>query len=93
MGARDNIAGLFPWPQPTSIYSSDGPLDMEQTKPFEVGGVWLRALPSGDLGPSTGRDRYKVKCLTCGEVLHPSTTSATIRCLDHLKAVHGQTYE
>ena len=32
---------------------------------------------NGDFGSYSGRDRFLIKCLKCGEVIHPSTTYPT----------------
>ncbi len=79
---------VFPWPQPISHYDSDGPRN--EAVEFEVEGVKMRVdFGEGLLAPDTLRDRYRVLCLTCDEVIHRATTSATIRCEDHLKDSHG----
>ena len=49
----------------------------------------MRVEGTGELGLSTGRDRYRVTCLTCDVVVHEATTSATIRCRQHLGGSHG----
>jgi hypothetical protein len=32
--------------------------------------------PTGESGINTGRPRYRVECLSCGELLHEATTGA-----------------
>ncbi len=77
----------FPWPQPISIYDSDGPRN--RTVEFSVGDVQLRIERTNVLAPDTLRDRFKCICVTCDEVLHEATTGSSIRFRDHLKTAHG----
>ena len=84
--AQEMIQQQFPWDQPTSIFGNDGP---DEDVEFEISGVSLKVETTDALAPSTFRDRYKVTCVTCNEILHEATTSATIRCEDHLREAHG----
>jgi len=73
---------LLPWDQPNNVYEDDGPpQDME----FELKGVRFNVYLSGEIGLDSMRTKYGVKCLSCNELLHPSTTSATIRVIQHMK--------
>jgi hypothetical protein len=76
----------FPWPEPRSPYDADGPVqDLE----FELQGAKLKVSLTKDYGCDTGRPRYRVECLTCSKVLHENTTSASIRCEQHLREKHS----
>jgi hypothetical protein len=77
-----------PWPKPISHYDSDGPRDGKPAE-FNIGGVsFLVTVATGALAPSTGRDRYKVVCRECDEILHEATTGPTNYIESHLKKVH-----
>ena len=61
----------FPWPQPLSIYDSNGPVI---TTIFNVYDRRFCVSPTDILTPDTGRTRYHVRCLKCGKLLHEATT-------------------
>lgn len=82
------VADAFPWTCPESIYGSDGPIDKDLVE-FEVEGIKLRVENANVLAPNTLRDRYRVTCLTCDELIHRATTGATTRCEQHLEDAHG----
>lgn len=69
----------LPWNGPKSIYDDDGKAGtfLIQDHTFEI-------TPVGT-GIHSGRTRWKVKCATCNEVIHKSTTSASIRVRQHLE--------
>jgi len=61
--------------------SSKGPFDDDmpelregQSRDFVVDGHHLRVTATSELGIDTGRRRYRVECLTCGEIVHEATT-------------------
>lgn len=46
----------------------------------------------GETGFNTGRQRYRVRCVTCDVVIHPATTGPVIRVNQHLRDVaEGET--
>jgi hypothetical protein len=75
----------LPWPQPKTAYESDGP---EHALTFTEQDVSFKVEPTGEIGFNTGRRRYRIECLTCHEVLHKHSTSATHHVQDHLKRRH-----
>lgn len=87
-------ARVYPWKPPTSIYEDDGPdrVTSRGIMPLDFGvdGVRLRiARVPERWGVSTGRSRFKVECLTCGEVLHGATTGASLIFDAHLDEKHA----
>lgn len=70
----------FPWRKPISHYDTDGP---KETTGFEYGGRRFLVTPTGGTGIHTGRDRFRVDCLSCGELLHESTTGPSARVRNH----------
>ncbi|KKM69511.1 hypothetical protein LCGC14_1450130 [marine sediment metagenome] len=81
------VYGL-PWKKAESIYGDDGPHTKKPVE-FELAGATMRVSATDAIAPSTLRTRYRVECLTCDELIHEATTSATIRCEQHLKDAHG----
>lgn len=77
----------LPWKHPTSPYDNDGP---SEPVAFTVEGVQFKVTPTKEFGVHTFRTRYRVECLTCPELLHKATTSATVRVRDHLRYKHGK---
>jgi hypothetical protein len=77
-----------PWPKPISHYDSDGPRDGGPVEFNIAGNSFLVEIAAGALAPHTGRDRYKVVCRECDEILHEATTGATSYIETHLKKVH-----
>lgn len=72
----------LPWKKSTSIYDDDGPAESVE---FEVEGHRFKVKPTELVGCDTFRRRYWVECLTCNEVLHEATTSATILVKQHIE--------
>lgn len=77
----------LPWPKAKSHYGDDGPF-LERVE-FDIKGVRMRVSLTRETGPHTLRSRYRVECVSCNELLHKATTSASARCRDHLKSKHG----
>lgn len=77
---------MLPWDKPDTIWASDGPAIATE---FTVRGVTMKVAGTGDTAIHSGRNRYRVECVTCEEVVHPNTTGATTRCEDHLREAHG----
>lgn len=71
----------LPWPESASVYDDAGPSDELE---FAVAGHEIRVVPTGDTGLHTGRQRYRVTCVTCFEVLHPGTTGPRYQIERHL---------
>ena len=88
-GACDRLEDSeLPWPKPISHYDSDGPRDGGPVE-FNIAGQSFLVVKASDaIAPSTGRDRYKVVCRECDEILHEATTGATNYIESHLKSVH-----
>jgi hypothetical protein len=63
---------------PFAIYRTWEPTDVDPEifKNYEV-------MFNGQYGTDTGRKRFKVKCLRCGELLHHSTTCPSPYIRDH----------
>lgn len=78
----------LPWPEPASVYDSDGPRDGVPVE-FVVGKIKFRVAGTDSLAPSTFRTRYLVECLTCGAMLHEATTGPSCRVEAHLRDSHG----
>lgn len=78
----------FPWPSPLSHYDDDGPRSEEPCE-FTMDGATMRVTATTKTGCDTGRTRFRVECLTCGEVIHPATTGSSSRCRQHLKDKHN----
>lgn len=87
---------LLGWPKPKDHYHSDGPPE-DIDNPlgfytFKIGDkqgrmseIIMQINATGDIGSSTGRMRWHVECLTCGEVIHPATTGGASRMEHHLE--------
>lgn len=97
--ALKDPAWPFPWRKPRSAYDTDGPT--ETTIAHLVGADYLVEL-TGDSGIHSGRDRFRVVCLTCADaieeaagdrfgpgVLHPNTTGPSSRIMEHHQKRHG----
>lgn len=84
------VAWEFPWPQPRSHYDTDGPA---QTTIVHLPGADYTVEPTGDDGAHTGRGRFRVECLSCGEELHGNTTAASSRIRAHHRDHHTPTAE
>lgn len=54
-----------------SHYDTSGPSSPIR---FEYSGHRLYVEPSGYDGMHTGRGKFTVICLSCGEIVHPNTT-------------------
>jgi hypothetical protein len=56
----------------------DDVLDLRegQARDFMRSDHRLRVTATRHLGVDTGRRRYRVECLTCGEIVHEATTGA-----------------
>jgi hypothetical protein len=77
----------FPWPQPRpGMWDTDGP--RETTIVHLVGADYL-VEPTGDTGIHSSRDRFRVTCSTCDELLHSNTTGPSSRIEDHHRWAHG----
>lgn len=74
----------FPWPKPRSSYDTNGP---KKTTEVDYKGHRFRVVPGKGEGIHTGRGRFLVACLTCGEVLHEATTGPTQHMDMHLSRV------
>ena len=78
----------IPWERPGSVYQSDGPAE---TVTFETPlGIWFRVSPTQLRGVDTGRVRFRVECLTCGEIVHEATTGSTFNVKSHLSSRHNR---
>lgn len=75
----------FPWPPPRSSYDTDGP---RETTAVHLVGATYQVEPTGGAGVHTGRDRFRVECLTCPELLHPGTTGPSHRIRAHHNERH-----
>lgn len=75
----------FPWPRPSSHFDSDGPT---QTTVVHLPGADYSVEPTGDTGVDSGRDRFRVECLTCETVLHANTTGPSVRIRQHQRDRH-----
>ena len=71
-----------PWKRPKSIYGDDG-ADCD----FEVQGHRFRVRDAGIRAIDTGRKRWTVSCMTCGELIHTGSTSAHAQVRSHLRWV------
>ena len=58
-----------------------------QSRDYPDGGHHFRVTATAQLGVDTGRRRYRVECLSCGEVVHEATTGAHANIRFHLKDV------
>jgi len=76
----------FPWPRPRSQYDTDGP---SVTTIVHLPGADYSVEPTGDTGPHTGRGRFRVECVACGEELHRNTTGPSSRIRDHHRHEHA----
>lgn len=63
--------------------SSRGPYDDDvpelregEARDYMVEDHHLRVTATAELGIDSGRRRYRVECLTCGEIVHEATTGA-----------------
>lgn len=79
--ASKQEAWPFPWEKPLTHYDSDGP---DGRVSFTLEGHTFAVEPSGGTGIHTGRDRFRVVCSTCTEVLHANTTGPGSRIRSHL---------
>lgn len=88
-GACDRLQdNELPWPQPISVYDSNGPRDGGPVE-FNIAGASFLVVKADDsVAPDTGRDRYKVVCRDCDDILHKATTSPPSYIEAHLKKVH-----
>jgi len=77
----------LPWPEPISHYDSNGPRD-HYPAVFSIASVSFLVVEAGAAGPDTGRNRYKVVCRECDDILHKATTSPPSYIQEHLKKVH-----
>lgn len=76
---NDYINSLLPWKHPVDVWSNDG-MDCEVL----IDGHNFKVESTGQQGIHTGRQRYKVMCTTCSQVIHEATTSASARIQQHL---------
>lgn len=81
------LKAKLPWPQPQGIYVDDGPTSLVE---FDLEEARLQVEPTGRSSLTTGRKLYKVKCLTCKEIVRGATTSASIHCVRHVLSVAHQ---
>lgn len=70
---------VVPWPAPQSVYHNDG-ADCD----VMFGRHRFVIRRSGDSGINTGRTRWTVSCMTCGDLIHPGSTSARAQIRAHL---------
>lgn len=69
-----------------SVFEDDMPeLREGQSHDYAIDGHHLRVMTTGELGCDTGRRRYRVECLTCGEVVHEATTGAHANMKSHVR--------
>ena len=70
------------------VYEDDLPdlLD-DQSRDFVRDDHHLRVTATSKLGCDTGRRRYRVECLSCGEVVHEATTGAHWNIGFHIRDV------
>lgn len=88
-GACDRLEdNVLPWPPPISHYDSNGPRDGGPVEFNIAGNSFLVVKADDKIAPDTGRDRYKVVCLECDEILHEGTTGPPSYISEHLKKVH-----
>lgn len=83
-----NNAWPYPWRKPISVYETNGPLGVEYLE-FRFADIGFRVGRTGWTGGHTGRERFRVTCLDCIELLHPGTTSPPSYIEEHLKVAHG----
>lgn len=62
----------WPWPAPQSVYDSEGPARATEASAY---GLRFLVAPTREVGFDTGRTRFAITCLGCGELLHEATTS------------------
>jgi hypothetical protein len=79
------MTAKVPWNNTIGIYDSEKPPE----EPFEVDGVKFQVKYNGEESIHTGRDRFEVKCLTCGKVVHPNTNGPKHWVYAHLKDSHN----
>jgi hypothetical protein len=65
----------------------DDALDLPegQSRDYEIDAHLLRVTATAQVGWNTGRRRYRVECLTCGEVVHVATTGPHWNMRDHVR--------
>lgn len=76
---REEVESLMPWPRPKSIND-----DVGANCNVTINGHRFRIRGTDDFGANSLRRRFSVECLTCNEVLHHGTTSATAQIHSHL---------
>lgn len=68
-----------------SVFEDDMDLREGQSRDYAEGGHHFRVTATGKLGVDTGRRRYRVECLSCGEIVHEATTGAHANIRYHLR--------
>ena len=76
----------FPWKEAISVYDNAGP---EKEELFTINNIGFIVAPTNDAGRDTGRRRYKVDCVDCDYILHPSTTGPSSHVAGHMREKHG----
>jgi hypothetical protein len=84
---KDKSSLSFPWREPVSVYDDGGP---EGPVEFDLEGVRIRVSPTKMMAPDTGRTRFMVECLQCGDVVHGATTGPAQHCRWHIEDTHDK---
>jgi hypothetical protein len=56
-----------------------------ESRDFAIEDHHMRVTATNELGCDTGRRRYRVECLSCGEVVHAATTGPQWNMKHHLR--------
>lgn len=78
----------FPWPEPKSVYESNGP-PLGREYDVVVAGVLFLVKPANKTSYHTGRRQYRVICQDCDDVLHNNTNGPPSYIRNHLEEAHG----
>ena len=79
---KQALRALLPWKAPEGWMDDDG-ADCD----VDIDGHRFVVRDSGGAGMDSGRTRWRVSCLTCGEMVHTGSTSATAQIHMHLRDV------
>ena len=61
----------WPWARPQTVYDSEGPAVPTEAQAYSLR---FRVSPTAEVSFDTGRTRFAITCLACGEELHHATT-------------------
>lgn len=78
---------MIPWEEPKgeyAAYMTDGP---DKDIQFKHDGHVFKVEHTIDVGFDTGRNKYKVECLSCNKVLHENTTGPRAYIELHLNSI------